>query len=84
MRSFDSLSEQEILALAISLEEGGARIYDDFADGLRADYPEQAEEFIRMREEENGHGHRLPDLYRGRFCSESSSYIEEPNDGTKA
>src|ERR1051326_1311354 len=34
MRSFDSLSEQEILALAISLEEEDARIYDDFADGL--------------------------------------------------
>jgi rubrerythrin len=67
MRSFDSLSEQEILALAISLEEEDARIYDDFADGLRTDYPEQAEEFIRMREEENGHRHRLLDLYRNRF-----------------
>ncbi len=35
MRSFKSLSEQEILALAISLEEEDARIYDDFADGLK-------------------------------------------------
>ncbi len=67
MRSFDSLSEQEILALAISLEEEDARIYDDFADGLRASYPAQAEEFARLRVEEDGHRHRLLDLYRARF-----------------
>ena len=35
MRSFDSLAENEILALAISQEEEDARIYDDFADGLK-------------------------------------------------
>ena len=34
MRSFDSLTEQEILALAISQEEEDARIYDDIAEGL--------------------------------------------------
>ena len=67
MRSFDSLSQQEILALAISLEEEDARIYDDFAEGLRADYPEQADEFIKMRLEEDGHRHRLLDLYRSKF-----------------
>ena len=49
MRSFKSLSEQEILALAISLEEEDARIYDDFADGLKTSYPAQAEEFRRLR-----------------------------------
>lgn len=42
MRTFDSLNEQEILALAISLEEEDARIYDDVAEGLRSNYPEQA------------------------------------------
>ena len=48
MRSFKSLSEQEILALAISLEEEDARIYDDFADGLQSEpSPAQAEEFRR-------------------------------------
>lgn len=67
MRSFKSLSEQEILALAISLEEEDARIYDDFADGLKASYPAQAEEFRRLRAEEDGHRHRLLDLYRERF-----------------
>src|SRR6516164_2418888 len=67
MRSFKSLSEQEILALAISLEEEDARIYDDFADGLKNTYPAQAEQFRELRAEEDGHRHRLLDLYRKRF-----------------
>lgn len=67
MRSFDNLSEQEILALAISLEEEDARIYDDIAEGLSTDYPEQANEFIEMRKEEDGHRHRLLELYKSRF-----------------
>jgi erythrin-vacuolar iron transport family protein len=67
MRSFKSLTEQEILALAISLEEEDARIYDDFADGLKESHPSQAEQFRKMRAEEDGHRHRLLDLYRQRF-----------------
>ena len=67
MRSFDSLNEQEILALAISLEEEDARIYDDFADGLKETHPVQAQQFALMRREEDGHRHRLLDLYRSRF-----------------
>jgi erythrin-vacuolar iron transport family protein len=67
MRSFDSLTEREILALAISLEEEDARIYDDFADGLKETYPEQAQKFAQMRRDEDGHRHRLLDLYRSRF-----------------
>jgi rubrerythrin len=67
MRSFKSLSEQEILALAIALEEEDARIYDDFADGLKDTHPSQAEQFRKMRAEEDGHRHRLLDLYRQRF-----------------
>jgi erythrin-vacuolar iron transport family protein len=47
MRSFTSLTEQEILALAISLEEEDARIYDDFADGLKENHPEQAKQFAQ-------------------------------------
>ncbi len=62
MRSFDSLSEQEILALAISLEEEDARIYDDFADGLKETYPNQAAKFNELRADEDGHRHRLLDL----------------------
>jgi rubrerythrin len=67
MRTFKSLSEQEILALAISLEEEDARIYDDFADGLKETYPEAAEQFKQMREQEDGHRHRLLELYKRKF-----------------
>jgi len=66
-RTFKSLNEQEILALAISLEEEDARIYDDFADGLQADYPATAEMLREMRVEEDGHRHRLIELHRQRF-----------------
>jgi len=66
-RTFKSLNEQEILALAISLEEEDARIYDDFADGLQADYPATAEMLREMRAEEDGHRHRLIELHRQRF-----------------
>jgi rubrerythrin len=67
MRTFKSLTEQEILALAISLEEEDARIYDDFADGLQADFPATAEALRKMRAEEDGHRHRLIELYRQQF-----------------
>lgn len=67
MRTFKSLNEQEILALAISLEEEDARIYEDFADGLAATYPEQSALFAQLRQTEDGHRHRLLDLYRKKF-----------------
>src|ERR1700722_7469812 len=67
MRNFDSLSEREILALAISLEEEDERVYADFAEGLRKDFPGTAAIFDGMRTEESGHRRRLTDLYRGKF-----------------
>ena len=67
MRKFDSLSEQEILALAISLEEEDERVYADFAEGLRQDYPASAAVFDGMRKEESGHRRRLIELYRAKF-----------------
>jgi erythrin-vacuolar iron transport family protein len=67
MRDFNSLSEREILALAISLEEDDERIYADLAEGLRADFPASAAVFDGMREEESGHRHRLLELYRQKF-----------------
>ena len=67
MRSFDSLSEREILALAISQEEEDARIYDNFAEGLRDRYPDQATKFTHLRQDEDSHRHRLLDIYRQRF-----------------
>ena len=67
MRSFESLSEQEILALAISLEEEDERVYADFAEGLRQDFPASAAIFDGMRTEESGHRRGLTDLYREKF-----------------
>src|SRR3954447_13886481 len=67
MRSFKSLDEREILALAISLEEEDARIYADFADGLKDTHPAAAAHFREMRAEEDGHRHRLLTLYREKF-----------------
>jgi erythrin-vacuolar iron transport family protein len=67
MRTFKSLSEQEILALAISLEEEDARIYDDFAQRLKGDYPATARLLEEMRAEEDGHRHRLIELHREKF-----------------
>lgn len=67
MQNFNSLSEREILALAISLEEEDERVYADFAEGLRHDFPASAAIFDGMRTEESTHRRRLMDLYREKF-----------------
>ena len=67
MKTFDSLTEKELLALAITLEEEDARIYADFAEGLRENYPGSAEVFEGMRKEEIGHRERLFQLFRLNF-----------------
>src|ERR1700691_1282441 len=66
-KNFKELSEREILALAVSLEEEDGRIYGDFVDGLRESYPATAKMFEEMQAEENGHRRSLIDLYRQRF-----------------
>ncbi|MFT4715775.1 MAG: rubrerythrin [Paracoccaceae bacterium] len=66
-RKFIDLSEQEILALAISSEEDDARIYLSYADGLREDFPDSAQVFIEMAEEENTHRNWLLDMHKIRF-----------------
>lgn len=66
-RDFNSLSEQEILALAISSEEDDARIYLSYADGLRDEYPGSAKIFEEMADEEHGHRDRLIALHKKRF-----------------
>src|SRR5271170_1382381 len=65
--SFKDLGEREILALAVSLEEEDGRIYGEFAEGLRKDFPATARMFERMRDEESEHRHRLLDEYKLRF-----------------
>jgi rubrerythrin len=67
MRKFDSLSEREILALAISLEEDDERTYADYAEGLRENFAASAAIFDAMGAEEAGHRRRLIELYRQRF-----------------
>ena len=66
-RSFDSLSEQEILALAISSEEDDGRIYRAYADGLREQFPDTAKVFDEMADEEDHHRAVLIELHRRRF-----------------
>jgi rubrerythrin len=67
VKRFAELTEQEILALAISNEEEDSRIYRGFAEGLRAQYPASAKVFDEMAEEEVQHRTMLFDLYRSKF-----------------
>jgi rubrerythrin len=66
-RRFADLTEQEVLALAISNEEDDARIYRSYAERLRAPYPASAAVFDGMAAEEDQHRQRLIDLHAARF-----------------
>ncbi|WP_026758597.1 iron exporter MbfA [Sediminimonas qiaohouensis] len=66
-RHFKDLSEQEVLALAISSEEDDARIYRSYAEMLRADYPDTAKMFEGMAREEDDHRQSLIELHKERF-----------------
>ncbi len=66
-KNFKDLTEREILALAITLEEEDGRIYGDFAEGLREAYPATAEMLEEMQAEESGHRASLIETYRRRF-----------------
>ncbi|MEX6506722.1 iron exporter MbfA [Jiella sp. M17.18] len=66
-RRFDSLSEQEILALAISSEEEDGQIYATYAERLRQEFPDSAKVFDGMAAEESEHRRQLIDTYRKRF-----------------
>ncbi|KHA50681.1 iron exporter MbfA [Sulfitobacter geojensis] len=68
-KRFKDLSEQEVLALAISSEEDDARIYRGYAETLRAEYPDSAAVFDGMAAEEDIHRQRLIDLHLQRFGS---------------
>src|SRR5580704_7216379 len=67
VKRFAELTEQEILALAISNEEEDSKIYRGFAEGLRAQYAASAKVFDEMAEEEVQHRTMLFDLYRSKF-----------------
>ena len=66
-RAFSSLSEREILSLAIAAEEEDGRIYSEFATRLAETYPGSAALFEGMAAEEDEHRRRLLDLYVERF-----------------
>jgi len=67
VKNFSDLSEQEVLALAITNEEEDSRIYRGFAEGLRDQFPSSAKVFDEMADEEVTHRTRLFDLYRQKF-----------------
>ena len=66
-RAFEDLSEQEVLALAISSEEDDARIYQTYAEGLREDFPDSARIFDEMAAEEHEHRRWLLDMHKEKF-----------------
>jgi len=67
VKRFAELSEQEILALAISNEDEDSRIYRGFSEGLREAFPASAKVFDEMAEEEVRHRTLLYDMYRSKF-----------------
>jgi len=67
LRTFAELTEKEILALAISLEEEHGRIYDEYAHALADNFPASAKVFKEMAEEEDEHRRWLIDLFRQKF-----------------
>src|SRR5947209_19218507 len=66
-KHFRDLSEQEILALAIALEDEDSRIYGEFAEGLAESYPSTAKLLHEMQREEEEHRSSLTALFRSRF-----------------
>jgi rubrerythrin len=66
-KALKDLTVQEVLALAIQSEEEDGRIYADLAERMGKDYPETAKSLKAMHDEEDGHRHRLIELYRQKF-----------------
>jgi rubrerythrin len=67
VKTLKDLTAQEVLAFAIQSEEEDGRIYADLAQRIRKDYPATAQSLQAMHDEEDGHRHRLINLYRERF-----------------
>jgi rubrerythrin len=66
-KTLKDLTVQEVLALAIQSEEEDGRIYADLAERIGKDYPATAQSLKAMHVEEDGHRHRLIELYRKQF-----------------
>jgi len=67
MKAFSDLTEQEILALAISSEEDDSRTYMTFAHELMDKFPASARVFVEMAEEEQSHKATLTEAYQKKF-----------------
>jgi erythrin-vacuolar iron transport family protein len=67
VKTFAELTEKEILALAIGLEEEHGRIYAEYAHALADGFPASAHVFRDMAEEEHEHRRSLIDLFREKF-----------------
>ena len=66
-KAFSKLTEREIMALAVSMEEEDSRIYGDLAERFRKTFPSTASTLSVMQAEESVHRQRLIDMYRARF-----------------
>ena len=66
-KKLKDLTVQEVLALAIQAEEEDGRVYGDLAQRIGSDYPDTGKSLQAMHDEEDGHRHRLIELYRTRF-----------------
>jgi rubrerythrin len=66
-KTLKDLTAAEVLALAIQSEEEDGRIYADLAERIGKDYPATAQSLKAMHDEEDGHRHRLIELYRKQF-----------------
>jgi len=66
-KPFSKLTDQEVLALAVSLEEEDGRIYGEFAERFEKSYPSTAETLRTIQQEESGHRQSLIEAYRARF-----------------
>ena len=66
-KNLKELTAQEVLALAIQAEEEDGHIYADLAQRIGGDFPETGKSLQAMHDEEDGHRHRLIELYQTRF-----------------
>jgi rubrerythrin len=66
-RHFSQLSEREILALAVTLEEEDGQIYGQFAERMRETYPVTAKMLDEMQAEESQHRCILVQQFQQRF-----------------
>ena len=81
MKTFLELSEQEILALAISLEEEDERVYADFAEGFREHFPRLQPFSTACVRRKSGHRRRL---HRTLSPRNSATTSPDPSPGRDA